>query len=82
MRGSGVWQGRLRKDGDANHKLRSIPVKVIPCPRPEACRLGQGGLCKPYGRLNVLIGEDDELGTFIFRITGHNSIRTLSARLK
>jgi hypothetical protein len=32
--------------------------------------------------LNVLIGEEDELGSFIFRTTGHNSIRTLAARLK
>jgi hypothetical protein len=27
------------------------------------------------------IGDDDELGTFIFRTTGFNSIRTLAARL-
>ena len=33
------------------------------------------------GRLNVKIGDDDELGTFIFRTTGFNSIRTLAARL-
>ena len=58
-------------------------IKELPCPGPDACHLGQGGLCKPYGRLNVLIGEeDDELGSFIFRTTGHNSIRTLAARLK
>jgi ABC-type enterochelin transport system substrate-binding protein len=31
--------------------------------------------------LNVRIGDDDELGTFIFRTTGFNSIRTLAARL-
>ncbi|WP_228706243.1 hypothetical protein [Marinobacter sp. LV10R520-4] len=40
-----------------------------------------GGLCKPYGRLNVKVGDDDDLGTFIFRTTGYNSIRTLAARL-
>ena len=28
------------------------------------------------------IGEDDELGSFVFRTTGFNSIRTLSARLR
>ncbi|WP_294765225.1 hypothetical protein [uncultured Rhodoferax sp.] len=113
----------LRKDGNANNKLRSIPVRVmfndpdlnlrasyhyfdrqtgrplcvgngesckrstadgiqeLPCPGPDGCHLGQGGLCKPYGRLNVLIGDEDELGSFIFRTTGHNSIRTLAARL-
>lgn len=27
------------------------------------------------------IGDDDDLGTFIFRTTGYNSIRTLAARL-
>ena len=39
------------------------------------------GACKPYGRLYVNLSEDDELGTFIFRTTGFNSIRTLAARL-
>ncbi|PQA79543.1 hypothetical protein [Rhodoferax sp. TS-BS-61-7] len=114
----------LRKEGDANNKLRSIPVRVmfndpdlnlrasyhyfdrqsgrplcvgngdsckrstvdgiqeLPCPGPDGCQMGQGGNCKPYGRLNVLIGDEDELGSFIFRTTGHNSIRTLAARLK
>lgn len=57
-------------------------IKELPCPGPDGCQMGQGGLCKPYGRLNVLIGEEDELGSFIFRTTGHNSIRTLAARLK
>ncbi len=33
------------------------------------------------GRLNVLIGDDDPLGSFVFRTTGFNSIRTLAARL-
>lgn len=37
--------------------------------------------CKPYGRLNVAIGDEDELGSFIFRTTSYNSIRTLAARL-
>jgi hypothetical protein len=43
--------------------------------------LAQGGNCKPYGRLHVNLDESDELGTFIFRTTGFNSIRTLAARL-
>ena len=38
-------------------------------------------MCKPYGRLNVQIEDRDELGTFIFRTTGFNSIRSLAARL-
>lgn len=52
----------------------------MPCPSPEGCELAKAG-CKPYGRLNVRIGDEDELGTFIFRTTGFNSIRTLAARL-
>lgn len=43
--------------------------------------MAQGGHCKPYGRLHVNLDESDELGTFIFRTTGFNSIRTLAARL-
>ena len=43
--------------------------------------MAQGGLCKPYGRLYVNLDESDELGTFVFRTTGFNSIRTLAARL-
>lgn len=43
--------------------------------------MAQGGLCKPYGRLYVNLDDADEFGTFIFRTTGFNSIRTLAARL-
>lgn len=56
-------------------------MATLPCPSPTLCTLGAGGRCKAYGRLNVKIGEDDSLGTFIFRTTGFNSIRTLMARL-
>ncbi|MFP5085798.1 hydrolase or metal-binding protein [Acinetobacter pittii] len=51
------------------------------CPSPSLCPLAQGGLCKPYGRLYVNLDDTDEFGTFIFRTTGFNSIRTLAARL-
>lgn len=57
-------------------------IKALPCPSPDACPLAKGGACKPYGRLNVVIGEDDPLGSFVFRTTGFNSIRTLAARLQ
>jgi hypothetical protein len=56
-------------------------IQSLPCPSPDGCSLAQGGACKPYGRLNVLIGDDDPLGSFVFRTTGFNSIRTLAARL-
>ena len=52
-----------------------------PCPAPEHCALGGSLGCKPYGRLNVQIEGQDALGSFIFRTTGYNSIRTLAARL-
>jgi len=54
---------------------------VLPCPSPDVCPLGEG-VCKPYGRLNVVIGDDDPFGSFVFRTTGFNSIRTLMARLQ
>ena len=76
-----------------NQKLRSIPVRMIfndpdlnlraeyslfdrQTGRPVC-----GGNCKPYGRLHVNLDDSDEFGTFIFRTTGFNSIRTLAARL-
>ena len=58
-----------------------MALNKLPCPSPDRCPLAQGGACKPYGRLYVNLSEDDELGTFIFRTTGFNSIRTLAARL-
>jgi len=68
-------------NGETCRRFTSSGVQTLACPSPDCCELGRGGLCKPYGRLNVKIGDDDELGTFIFRTTGFNSIRTLAARL-
>ncbi|MFM5867197.1 hypothetical protein ACET6S_07915 [Aeromonas caviae] len=58
-------------------------MEEISCPGPERCSFaGQQG-CKLYGRLNLFVeGQGDELGSFIFRTTGYNSVRTLAARLK
>lgn len=69
--GNGETCKRLTKDG----------IQSLPCPSPDGCPLAQGNACKPYGRLNVVIGDDDPLGSFVFRTTGFNSIRTLAARL-
>jgi hypothetical protein len=69
-------------NGETCRRSLSAGVQTLPCPSPEACDLAKGGFCKPYGRLNVRIGDDDELGSFVFRTTGFNSIRTLSTRLK
>jgi hypothetical protein len=70
-------------NGETCRRSTSIGIQTLPCPTPSACELAKGGYCKPYGRLNVRIGDDsDELGSFVFRTTGFNSIRTLSTRLK
>lgn len=68
-------------NGETCRRVTASGVQTLACPSPDACELAKGGMCKPYGRLNVRIGDDDELGTFIFRTTGFNSIRTLAARL-
>ena len=69
--GNGLTCKRLTENG----------IQALPCPSPDGCSLAQGGVCKPYGRLNVVIGDDDPLGSFVFRTTGYNSIRTLAARM-
>lgn len=56
-------------------------IQCMPCPSPDSCPVAEAGGCKPYARLHVRIAEDDDLGTFVFRTTGFNSIRTLAARL-
>lgn len=51
--------------------------------RPKYCRFAHEQGCKLYGRLNLKVeGQNDELGSFIFRTTGYNSVRTLAARLR
>jgi len=73
-------------DGEHCRRVTDQGIESLPCPTPAACPLAQDGRCKPYGRLHVRVispegDEDDGLGTFVFRTTGFNSIRTLSARL-
>lgn len=68
-------------NGETCKRVTQDGMRSLPCPSPDACPLAKGGACKPYGRLNVLIGDDDPLGSFVFRTTGFNSIRTLAARL-
>ena len=69
-------------NGETCRRSTSSGIQTLPCLSPEACPLATGGQCKPYGRLNVRIGDEDELGSFVFRTTGFNSIRTLAARLQ
>lgn len=69
-------------NGETCQRLTNQGVEQHPCPSPDLCALAQGGLCKPYGRLYVNLDESDEFGSFVFRTTGFNSIRTLAARLR
>lgn len=68
-------------NGETCQRQASQGIEQHPCPSPDLCPLAQSGNCKPFGRLHVNLDESDELGTFIFRTTGFNSIRTLAARL-
>lgn len=68
-------------NGETCRRAGDAGIGELPCPSPDGCTFGQQGGCKPYGRLNVLIGDEDEMGSFIFRTTSYNSIRTLAARL-
>ncbi|MGA4256773.1 phage capsid protein [Ralstonia nicotianae] len=70
-------------NGERCKRVEEGGIAVLPCPSPEACQFGGPGGCKPYGRLNVSVGDtDDELGSFVLRTTSFNSIRTLAARLR
>lgn len=69
-------------NGESCQRRTAQGLERLPCPSPSLCEFGANGLCKPYGRLYVRIGEEDELNSFIFRTTGFNSIRTLAARLR
>ncbi|BCL90895.1 phage capsid protein [Ralstonia pseudosolanacearum] len=68
-------------NGERCKRVEQDGIAVLPCPSPEGCQFGGPGGCKPYGRLNVIVGDEDEMGSFIFRTTSYNSIRTLAARL-
>ncbi|MBN8503080.1 MAG: hypothetical protein J0L58_01270 [Burkholderiales bacterium] len=68
-------------DGESCKRATANGIETLPCPTPDGCAYAEKG-CKPFGRLNVRIGDEDELGSFVFRTTGFNSIRTLATRLK
>lgn len=71
-------------DGDQARRVNRAEGKVEPVQCiPGSCEFGKENCCKVYGRLNVQIeGQDDELGTFIFRTTGFNSIRSIATRME
>src|SRR5690554_627779 len=68
-------------NGETCKRQTDSGIQTLPCPSADACPLAQGGACKPYARLNVLIGDEDSIGSFVFRTTGFNNIRTLTTRL-
>ena len=51
-------------NGETCRRAGDTGIEELPCPSPDGCAFGQGGACKPYGRLNVLIGDEDEMGSF------------------
>lgn len=75
--------GRPRCVGNGETCRRVTPegTQTLSCPAPDGCEFS-GRQCRPMGRLNVRIGDEDELGSFIFRTAGFNSIRTLATRLR
>lgn len=68
-------------NGERCKRVEEGGIAILPCPSPDGCQFGGPGGCKPYGRLNVSVGDEDEMGSFIFRTTSWNSVRTLAARL-
>ncbi|KEH15188.1 hypothetical protein MTR_1856s0010, partial [Medicago truncatula] len=68
-------------NGETCRRAGDAGIESLPCPSPDGCALARQGGCKPYARLNVIVGDEDEMGSFIFRTTSYNSIRTLAARL-
>lgn len=68
-------------NGEMCQRRTNNGIESLACPSPENCPLGQNGNCKLFGRLYVNLDDSDELGAFVFRTTGYNSIRTLMARL-
>lgn len=70
-------------DGECAKRVSGEGVEDVSCPTPERCQYARDKGCKLYGRLNVQVeGQNDELGSFMFRTTGYNSVRTLAARLR
>jgi hypothetical protein len=68
-------------NGESCRRSGAEGIAVLSCPSPDACAFAMGG-CKPYARLNVVVGDDDALGSFVLRTTSFNTIRTLAARLQ
>ncbi|MGE4404008.1 hydrolase or metal-binding protein [Pseudomonas sp.] len=68
-------------NGETCRRESNEGMQTMSCPSPDHCGFHNRD-CKPYGRLYVVIGDQDELGTFVLRTTSYNSIRTLAARMR
>lgn len=68
-------------DGETCQRATREGMQTLPCATPDGCSF-HDRQCKPYGRLYAVIGDQDELGTFVLRTTSYNSIRTLAARMR
>lgn len=78
--GRTLCRGNGKKAHRVNHNEGGRVEEVV-C-NPANCAVGQENRCKPYTRLNVQIeGQEDELGTFMYRTVGWNSLRTLQSKL-
>ncbi len=44
-------------NGETCKRVTPEGMQSLPCPSPDACPLAKGNACKPYGRLNVVIGD-------------------------
>lgn len=70
-------------NGETAKRVTDEGMADVACTSPDSCGVAKINGCKPYGRLNVAIeGQEEELASFVFRTTGFNSIRTLTARLQ
>jgi len=68
-------------NGETCKRSGAEGMATLPCPSPNACEFSNGD-CKAYARLNVVIGDEDALGSFVLRTSSYNTIRTLAARLQ
>lgn len=67
-------------NGETSRRMGKEGMTQEVCPGPDGCSFALGE-CKAYARLNVRVGDEDELGSFVLRTTSYNTIRTLTARL-
>ena len=68
-------------NGETSRRRDKEGISQQACPGPDVCPYAAGD-CKAYARFNVVIGDDDALGSFVLRTTSFNTIRTLAARLQ